>query len=135
MSVYPQIGLNTVQYSVNRGVVDDASEFVLPFQVARDIGPVWTFVEVGYTFIEHETDEWIYGLAGEYELVKDFKLLGEFHGVASSDLADDELVFNLGFKWQFHENVALMGSAGRSLREFEDEGKLIISYCGLQLTF
>ena len=135
MSVYPQFTFNSLQRSIDRGIVDDGSEFVLPLQISRTFGDAFVYAEVGYAWLEHGSNEWGYGIAVEYETSETFKLLGEIHGVAEQDFQQDELLFNLGFKWHFHENVTLMGSAGRSLREPKGEEEFIISYLGFQFTF
>jgi len=135
ISTYPQFSFNSLRSSVDREIVDDGSEFVLPFQIARTFGAAFVYVEVGYAWLEHLSDEWAYGIAVEYEIGETFKLLGEFHGVAEQGFQNDELLFNLGFKWHFHENVALMGSTGQSLREPEGDEQFIVSYLGFQFTF
>jgi len=135
MSTYPQFSFNSLRSSIDHDIVDDGSEFVLPFQIARTFGNAFVYVEVGYAWLEHGTDEWGYGIAVEYEISEAFKLLGEIHGVAEQEFQEDELLFNLGFKWHFHENAALMGSAGKSLREPQGEEDFIVSYLGLQFTF
>lgn len=105
-----------LQSTVRRGIIDDGSEFLLPLQVAKTFGDVLFFIEAGNAWIEHGPDEWIYGIAAEYEVTDSFALFAEFFGLAVEGFRDDELIFNLGFKWHFNNNVALIGSAGRSLR-------------------
>lgn len=111
ISVYPQFTFNSLQRSIDRGIVDDGSEFVLPFQIAKTFGDTFIYIEVGYGWLEHGPEKWDYGIAVEHGISEKFKLLGEIHGIAEQDFQEDGLIFNLGFKWHFHKNVALMGSA------------------------
>jgi hypothetical protein len=135
MSTYPQIAFNTRSSSVDRGLVDDGSEFVLPFQIAKTFGPVLVFAEAGYAWLEHGSDEWIYGIAAEYEVSESLALLAEIFGGAEEGFHNDGYLFNVGFKYHFDENIALMGSAGRSLQEPKGEEEHLLSYLGFQFTF
>lgn len=135
MSLYPQFSFNNPTSSDERGLVDPGTKLVLPLQIARTVGPIEQSLELGYALIEHEEDEWIYGLAAAWPLAERFELVGEVHGVARRDFEEDVLVFNLGGVLELHENVTLLFSAGRSLRESGTTEPELLGYSGLQLNF
>ena len=135
MSTYPQFSFNNPTSSDERGLVDSGTVLLLPFQIARRVGPVELSLELGYSLIEHEEDEWIYGLALAWPLAQRFELLGEVHGVARRDFEEDVLVFNLGGVLEVHENVNLLFSAGRSFRESSTTEPQLLAYLGLQFNF
>lgn len=124
VSVYPQLELHTPDVS-----------FLLPVQIARHFGRWGVNGEVGYNLVEADEDEWIYGVAVSYEVSEKLELLGEVHGEADEDFEEDQLVFNLGFRYGVTENLGLLFAAGRSLRQSgEDEPDLLV-YAGVQFTF
>ncbi len=135
MSIYPQFSLDNPTSSDERGLVDPGTEIVLPLQIARTVGPIELNLELGYSLLEHEEDEWVYGLAAARPHSERFELLGEVHGVATKDFEEDVLVFNLGGVLRMHENVHLLFSAGRSLRESSTTEPELLAYVGLQFAF
>jgi hypothetical protein len=135
MSVYPQFSFNNPTSSDERGLADPGTELLLPFEIARRVGPVDLGLELGYTLIEHGRDEWVYGLAAAWPLAERFELVGEVHGVATGDFEEDVLVFNLGSVLQAHEKINLLFSAGRSFRESSTTEPELLGYLGLQLNF
>lgn len=135
MSIYPQFSFNNPTSSDERDLVDSGTELALPIQIARRAGPVELSLELGYSLIEHEEDEWSYGLAAAGPLSERFELLGEVHGVATRDFEEDVLVFNLGGVLRVHENVNLLFSAGRSFRESSTTEPELLGYLGLQFNF
>lgn len=136
VSCYPQLEFNTPgSSSDDRGLVDEGAQFVLPFQAAKGFGPVGLNLELGYVFIEHDMDEWLCGLALEYEIFDGFKVMGEIAGTALRDFNEHELVANLGAAWQVSTHLALLMSVGRSIHNSEGDGAELLSYIGVQLMY
>lgn len=135
LSFYPQADLNPPGNSVDRGLVTEGTQFLLPFQIQRVFGRSKLYAEAGYNWREGQTDEWVLGLAAEHSLSDRFRLVGELRNVADDNFGDYEFFFNAGFKWTFHEHITLLASAGRTLAESRGEGAAVFSYLGLQFTF
>lgn len=135
VSVYPQLDLNPPGDSVDRGLVTEGTQFLLPFQVQRAFGRSKVYAEAGYNWRDGQSDEWLLGVAAEHSLSERFRLVGEVRNVADDDFGNYEFFFNAGFKWTFHEHVTLLASAGRTLAESRGEGAAVFSYLGLQFTF
>ena len=135
MSFYPQIDLNPPGNSVDRGLVTEGSQFLLPFEVQRVFGRSKVYAEAGYNWREGQTDEWVLGVAAEHSLSERFRLVAELRNVADDDFGDYEFFFNAGFKWALDEHLTLLASAGRTLVESRGEGYAVFCYFGLQCTF
>ncbi len=133
MSVYPQFEFNNPTTSADRGIVDEGTNLLLPVQVSKKFGPVWINGEAGYTFRQHSTDEWLYGLSNGYEILKIFSLLGEIHGVSTKDLKNNEVVFNIGSQWDFDKKYGLLASVGRSFKSATSGAPNLLLYLGLQI--
>jgi hypothetical protein len=135
MSIYPQFEFNNSDSAVDRGLIDKGVEFVLPFQVEKSFGPISLNPEFGYAFHEYDDNEWIYGLALGCETSSKLELLGEISGVTGQDLENDELVFNIGARWELSETNTLLISAGRSFHDSASGEPEFLLYTGIQLFF
>jgi hypothetical protein len=136
MSVYPQVEFNTSASSVHRGVVESGTNVLLPVEVSRTFGHVEVAAEAGYQFTQHDGDEWIYGVAAAYALTENLELVGEVHGISDQDFSRNDLLCNVGTRWQFAEGLTLLLSVGRSLRDLDDEeSPELLIYAGLQFNF
>ena len=135
MSVYPQFEFNNSDSSADRGLVAKGTEFVLPFQFEKSLGPFSINPEFGYVFREYEDNEWIYGVALGYEVLDSLELLAEISGVTGQEFEDDELVFNLGTRWELNETYTLLLAAGRSFRDSASDETEFLLYAGIQLIF
>ena len=120
MSFYPQVEFNNPTKSVRRGLVESGTNVLLPVEAARHFGPFEVAAELGYQFTQHQDDQWIYGVAAAYPLSKSLELIGELHGVSDQDFGRNDLLCNVGTRWQFADGLTLLLSVGRSLRDLED---------------
>jgi hypothetical protein len=134
MSVYPQVEFNYPTKSIRRGFVEGGTRFLLPVEVAKTFGPWEVGAEVGYQFVQHQNDRWIYGVAVGFAVTKRIELLGEIHGTVDEDFGGDDLLFNLGARWPLSERMTFLFAAGRSFRDAGDSANLLV-YAGLQWTF
>lgn len=135
MSIYPQLSFNNPTSSDERGLVDSGMELLIPFQLSKDIGSAELLIELGYNLIEHDKDEWIYGLATGWQLTKSAKFVAEINGVTKNDFEENVLVFNIGGILNVHKNINLLFSAGRSFRESSETQPGLIGYLGFQFNF
>jgi len=137
MSIYPQVEFNNPGLDAARhGLVDDGTQVLIPFQIARSFGSFEVGVEAGYNFIQYSDDEWKYGVAVGYALSERLELLGEVAGVVDQDFHRPNPILNLGTRYQFNENLTLLFSIGRSLRSsVNDDEPSLVSYVGLSFAF
>lgn len=135
LSTYPQAEFHTSSSARRRGLVDDGAEFLLPVEVAKSFGPLLLYAEAGHAWREHRENEWIYGFAAEYELTSTIDLVAEVHGIAAAESDAHELFLNGGFKWHFHDHLALLAAAGHSVHTPIGEPGIALGYLGVQLAF
>lgn len=117
MSTYPQVEFNTSSSSVDKGLVDKGTKWILPLEAEKKIGLVNVTGELGFIYSPENENQWFYGLAFGYKTSQRFELVGEIFGVASSNFNWDshDLVANLGFRWSLINWLNLNVSIGRSL--------------------
>ena len=135
MSIYPQLEFNNPTSSDERGLVDPGRQLLLPVEIARQVGPVEIFGEVGYTFVEEDRDEWLYGIAASWSLSARLELLGEIYGGVDQDFDDDELVCNLGGVYEIEKHHSLLFSLGRSFRDSRSGEPELLGYIAIQFTY
>jgi hypothetical protein len=135
VSVYPQLDMNPPGHSDDRGLVDDGTDLLLPMQFACTLGQARVYGEIGYIVREFRDDAFFAGLAFEYPIDAQFRWTGEVRFGSEGTLRDAETLFNVGFKARLAEHLALLASAGHTLRESPDERPGLYSYLGLQITF
>jgi Putative MetA-pathway of phenol degradation len=132
VSVYPQVEFNNPTSSRRRGLVNGHTAVLLPVEIARKFGRFSVNLEVGYTVIEREKDEWLYGLAAGYEVYERLQLIGELHGVTQTQGAEDELIFQVGVRQEITKHVGLLFAIGHGLRAPQGEAIMLLGYFGVQ---
>ena len=131
MSIYPQLEFNTPPGVERRGVEESGTNFFLPIEIGKTIGSFELAAEMGYEFVQHDKDQWEYGFVVGYPATKVLELLGEIHGNVDQDFRRNDLIINIGTRWQLNETVTVLLSVGRSLRSFDDSPTLLV-YAGLR---
>ncbi len=135
MSTYPQLEIRTSASSVRRGLIEQGAELLLPVEISRELGPVTINGEVGYQVVQREKDEVLYGLVIGGEINKRLELVGEIHGTAKRNVANNELIFNVGGRFTMSKHYALLFSTGRSLRQAATGKPTLLAYVGCQFNF
>jgi hypothetical protein len=135
MSVYPQLEFRTSSASVRKGLIEGGAELRLPVEVSHDFGNFAVDGEVGYQIVQREKDEWIYGFAVARKMSKRLELLGELHGESRANLTDNEVVFNVGGRYNEGKRYTVLFSSGRSLGTASGDRPQWIAYAGLQFHF
>src|SRR5437773_4194422 len=134
MSTYPQLEIRTSASSVRRGLIEQGGELLLPVEISRELGPVTINGEFGYQVVQRDKDEVLYGLVVGGEINKRLELVGEIHGTAKRNFADNELIFNVGGRFRMSKHYTLLFSTGRSLRAVTGQPTLL-AYVGCQFNF
>ena len=135
VSVYPQVVFNNPTASVRRGVADDGSTVLLPFEMGHHFGPLDVYAETGWLWNEDAAPGGFMGLAAEYELTEKTSVMAELHDDFDHAFDDNDLIFNLGFRQTFTEHISLIGSVGRSISGPSASAPKFLSYLALEFTF
>src|SRR2546423_10392684 len=135
MSTYPQLEIRTSASSVRRGLIEQGGELLLPVEISRELGPVTIIGELGYQVVQRDKDEVLYGLVVGGEINKRLELVGEIHGTAKRNFADNELIFNVGGRFKMSKHYTLLFSTGRKLRRAVTGQPTLLAYVGCQFNF
>jgi hypothetical protein len=136
-STFPQILMPTGNKTT--GVGQGLTELLLPVEVSKHFfdKKLYIYGEVQYylSLSGSRFSSLFSGIAAEYEVNKKFAVMAEFADFTYPEhgLPDDPF-FNVGFGYKFNDNVALIGSAGRSFRDREFDVPEFTSYLGFQFT-
>jgi hypothetical protein len=135
VSVYPQLELNNSASAARRGLVESGTQFLLPVQFARKVGPIQINGEFGFNFRSQGNNQWLYGVALGHEFSPKLELIGEVHDLSSTSFRENELVFDIGGRLHLNETYGLLFSFGRSLPGATDGVPHFLAYMGIQFTF
>jgi hypothetical protein len=134
VSTYPQFTFNNPTSSVRRGLVVQDQDFFLPLELQKIVGPLEINFEAGPDFHFQTANEWIYGVAVGHSF-GDFELIGEIHGTALNRFQEDDLVVNIGARYQFTKGYSLLLSVGRSIHDNNTPPATFLGYAGIEFDF
>jgi hypothetical protein len=136
ISTYPQLEFrNPGSDSAARGLAEDSTTVLLPFEFMRTFASVAVNFEVGREFPSHGEDAWLGGLVIGHEWGEAFEAMAELHAEASESFDRSAVAANLGARFAVGERGTLLVSVGRDLHNNLDEKASIFGYLGWQLTF
>jgi hypothetical protein len=101
--------------------------------MGHQFGRLTVYSELGYFWNQQRPNEWLYGIAAEYEINDQVSIMGEFHGTARYPFSEDELISNLGSRWRFNKRISFLVSVGRAIRSPGPAEPGFLSYVALQL--
>lgn len=131
ISTYPQFEFNNPNHSVQRGLSDRGVAFLLPVEVAKDLGPVTLNAEVGHWF-SRDDPQWIAGLAAGRQATERLELLAEVYHVTARLPAERDTSFDFGGRVKLTKMALLTFMAGRSFRGPASGRPQFIAYVGMQ---
>ena len=135
VSTYPQVEFIYPSSSIWRGLGDKGDNLLLPIEIEHSFESVVVYAEAGYIWNEFKPYSVWYGLAGEWDLTKNFALMGEFYGGFDHRFENSGLSFNLGFSQILTDHLALIGAFGRGIYGAQERAPDFQSYLGLRVTF
>jgi len=111
LSTYPQVTLEALNSSLQKGVADSGTTLLLPLQVAWDPGSISVNADLGYELGLH-APQLEYGLAVARDAGPALELLGECHGGGDSDLTGQGVRCGVGFRWELQRSLVLLAAFG-----------------------
>lgn len=129
LSIFPQVGLNTNNASVEKGLVEKGVEIILPVQVQKKIGDFTVGGDLGYRAVQVGAPGVFYGVLGVYSVNDRLQVMAEVHGESDLDLSERQYILNLGGRFQLNETFSLLVSAGKNIYGGNGE---FVTYVGLQ---
>jgi hypothetical protein len=142
ISTYPQLSLNNPTSSVERGVVTNGPQFLLPLEANARIGPIRIDGEVGYWFTNRDVPQsWIRGMIIGYEFTKRTEAYVEIYDQQDATRVDGaakgrQATLGLGGRHAVDRkhNVSLLLMGGRSFQKVTPDNVQPgwIAYVGVQ---
>jgi len=134
MSIYPQLGFAPVKNSLHKGLSEYNNIVVLPIEITKQFGSLWTTGEIGYVQIDHSVDRMKYGVICGYDVNEALTLMAEIY----SDLKwlgnDETQSLNFGLTYKINNQFGLLLSLGKELKSPEQQHAMLF-YSGLQILF
>lgn len=136
-SVFPQCTFPTPgTHSDKRGVADDSTSLLAPFEMAKDFDDLSVGFDCGHLFSSKSSENgWMGGIVVGREIVKGWELDAETHLNASERLGRAECILNFGSRIDLTEHVTLMLALGRDVSNDLGPRLSLMSYLGLQLVY
>jgi hypothetical protein len=131
-SVYPQLSFRTAPSSVEKGISDGGSQFLMPTEITVEAFHAEINGEIGRNFVSGGRDNWIYGIATEGHVAPPLELVAELHGEQIPDDAA-EIFLTVGGRQKLTKTMILMFAVGRTVRNPAAEGSRFYLYTGIQL--
>ena len=136
VSTYPQYQFAPSSSAAHRGLAESGTAMLLPLEFVHGFEGGDVNVEVGrWVRPAGQGDSWIAGLVLTHEVQKGVEVMAELHEEKAVNSAQQELIANLGGRWDMSETYTLLFSAGRDLHNTLTEKNTFLSYLGLQLHF
>jgi hypothetical protein len=134
-SVYPQLTfLDPDSHADRRGLAEPDTTWLLPVEVAKDLGPIELNVDGGRSLGPRASDGgWIAGVVLGREVRKGWEVDGEIHVNASEGFGRSEWIENLGTRINLSDRVILMLALGRDFRNQLGPRVSLLSYLGFQI--
>ncbi|HEY0791797.1 MAG TPA: hypothetical protein VGD78_12110 [Chthoniobacterales bacterium] len=134
VSVFPKFTFNNPTSSVRRGLATNGQECFVPLEFQKTLDPLEVGLEAGPDFHFNTSNEWDYGIVIGRSFGK-FELVGEIHGSALEFFRRDDLILNLGVRYQIREGCTLLLAAGRSIHDDGTAPVTLSSFVGIRFNF
>lgn len=132
VSMFPQWEFNNPgSASADRGLVEHGSALLLPFQFAREVGPLSLTGQVGREF-RRSGDRWIYGITAGHHFGGKLEIALELAGSAATRFQSSQLATNLGVVIDLSLRTSFMFSLGRELHNHDEPRATFLGYVGVQ---
>jgi len=131
VSTYPQYTFDVLHVSSKHGVTNGDGELFLPIEIARNFGAFKLGGEFGHAFAESAPDDFVWGIVGGADCIKDIECLAE---VRSRHVAGENLTLvNVGTRVKINEGFNLLASAGHGVGPDAPDRPDWVFYIALQV--
>jgi hypothetical protein len=137
VSTYPQVEFAFPGSNAARnGLADHGTNYLLPLEFVHGFDGYDINFEAGRWFRSgQQQDTWIAGFVFTKEIRKGFELMAELHDEAAVHGNQEELILNLGARFDLSEEYTLLFAVGHDLHNSLGPQNSVLTYAGLQLHF
>ena len=133
ISVFPQVSLNNLNHSVQRGITPLGKSITLPVEISKRLGPLDFNLEVGYNIVDRGPNSWLTGLVVGRDLTRRMEWDVEFYGVQTDDHSNDQRTIGSGLRYKMRPPFVLLMMAGRSVTAAHNGQPFFVGYIGMQI--
>src|SRR5262245_34806713 len=134
VSVYPQIELrNPGSHSAARGLAEEGTQVLLPFQLQRAFSWFDTNFEIGREFHSEAADEWMGGVVIGHRWSDTVEGMIEVHANWDGPLEHSAVAINVGARVAVGDAGTLLLSMGSDVHNALEERALVLGYVGWQI--
>jgi hypothetical protein len=135
ISTFPQVEFPVLSRSVDEGLAEAATGFLLPIEVQWHRGK-WGFNFDAGTFLRRgEGPEWLGGGAVSYEMREGTEFVAELHFEGSLTEQRQDCIAQLGYRSDVSKSTTLLFAIGRSITWHGTEPRLLNLYAGVQFRY
>jgi hypothetical protein len=136
ISAYPQLEVrNPGSSSAERGLAEDGTTVLLPFELQRAFQLLAVNFELGHEFHSTGDDAWVGGVVIGHEWREALEGMAEVHAESNDSFDRSSIAVNIGARVAAGEHGTLLVSVGRDVHNNLEEKATIFGYVGWQLTF
>jgi hypothetical protein len=133
LSTFPQVETGVSAAVQKRGIAGPGPRFLLPFEVARKVGPLDLDFEAGYYLSGHGPRERILGLVAGRSLTERFELDAEIYDDRAVGAPPKNTTLDLGGRYKLSPSFIALFMAGRSIDGTSDGKPEFLGYVGIQI--
>ncbi len=132
MSIFPQFETAGSASAQGKGIAAEGSRFLLPFEVAKSVGPLDLDFEAGYYFAHRGPAERILGFVAGHRFTPRLELDVELYNDHAMGALPDFTTLAVGGRYRLGRGFILLFMAGRSIANSRGEIDFM-SYLGVQI--
>jgi hypothetical protein len=135
VAFYPQLEVNVLTSSADRGLVERGVGAILPLAFQKDLGPFSANIEIGHLVHEGEKPHWFGGIAFGRDVSKRVELVGEVFAETSTHFSATNASWNVGGRWKAGPLIVLFSAGSGIHSPAEVPPTRFLCYTGAQLLF
>ena len=132
MSVFPQYETAGPKSAKSKGLAEEGSRVLLPFEVSKSVGPLDLDFEAGYYFAHRGPEERILGLVAGHQFTPRLELDVELYNDHAMGAESNFTTLDVGGRYRLGRGFILLFMAGRSIANSSGEIDFM-SYLGVQI--
>jgi len=133
ISTHPACSFVLSNSAVDKGVIDEGSEFFIPIEFQKDFNRNVLGIELGRMINTRSQDLWTFGALYTREFNSQINPAVEINGNTNTNFNVTTLFLNIGARMTMTQNYKILLSAGKSIVLPKGEKDIYIGYFALQI--
>jgi hypothetical protein len=133
LSTFPQVQTNGTDSAQLNGIASPGPRFLLPFEVAKKVGPIELDFEAGYFFPKQGVSERIFGFVAGGSVTERLEMGVEVYDDRATGAPPSQTTLGVGGRYKFAPAFVALFMAGRSVSGTARDQPEFTGYFGLQI--